>query len=289
MKKRKWLLFGICLLAGITLIWGFVNSKGMTSHTSSRYIVLLERSKQTVIAEKKANEKMYPASMTKIMTTILALERISDLDREVRIPSEIIAKTKSQGASAAGFRAGEIVTIRDLLYGMMLPSGAECCYRLAKYLEGSEQKFAEKMNEKAKELGMKHTHFCNTTGLHQEEHYTTAKDMAVLLDYALKNEKFREIFTSMTYQVPSTNLHPSGMTLHSTLFPYKDQLILDNGQFLGGKTGYTSEAGLCLASLVRRNGKEYILVTAGADGDHQSKPYHVLDAVKIYGELQKND
>lgn len=287
MKKQKWLLFGICLLIGITFVWKFVDSTNITACTSSQNIVLMERSSQKVIAEKKGNQKIYPASMTKIMTAVTALEQISDLDRKVTIPSEIITEAKNQGASMAGFCAGESVTVRDLLYGMMLPSGAECCTRLAKYLGGSEQKFAEKMNEKAKEIGMKHTHFCNTTGLHQENHYTTTKDMAILLDYALKNERFRKIFTSMTYQVPPTNFHRWGMTLKSTLFPYQEQLIFDNGKFLGGKTGYTKEAGLCLASLAEIHGKEYILITAGAEGNHQTKPYHIIDAKKIFESISQ--
>lgn len=287
MKKLRKLFIGICILAGAAGVLKFVNSKSITANTSSKYIVLMERSSQKIIAEKKGNKKIYPASMTKIMTAVTALEQISDMDRKVTISSEIITEAKNQGASMAGFCAGESVTIRDLFYGMMLPSGAECCTRLAKYLEGSEQKFTEKMNEKAKELGMKHTHFCNTTGLYQEDHYTTAEDMAILLDYALKNERFRKIFTSMTYQVPPTNLHRLGMMIESTLFSYKEELMLHNGRFLGGKTGYTKEAGLCLASLAEIQGKEYILITAGAEGNHQTKPYHVIDAQKIFVSISK--
>ena len=261
MKIRKWTaaagLIIICLV-----IWNLIGEKRLTVQTSSRYVVLMERFDQKIIASKRPEKKMYPASMTKIMTAIVALEQITDEEKTVEMSNEIVAAAKNQGASTAGFSGGDTVTIRDLLYGIMLPSGAECCYRIGKYLDGSEQKFVERMNQKAEELGMKHTHFSNMTGLHAKDHYTTAEDMARLLDYALKNKRFRKVFTSMTYRTSRGNV------LYSTLFQYRDQLKPDNGDYLGGKTGYTGQAGLCLASLAKINGKEYILITAGAEGDH---------------------
>lgn len=280
MRKTKWVVIVIIFLMGVTAIWNLLESKKIVFHTSSQYIVLMDRSNHRIVASKNGGDKLYPASMTKIMTTLIALEEIKDDQKKVQMSDEIVDKVKKQGASAAGFRSGDIVTIRDLLYGMMLPSGAECCYRIVKYLDGSQQSFVDRMNRKAAQLGMKDTHFSNTTGLHQKYHYTTAQDMAVLLDYALKNKRFRKIFTSMTYQTSS-----SGKILYSTLYPNQDELKLDNGTFLGGKTGYTREAGLCLASLAKINGKEYILITAGAQGNHQTKPYHILDAVRIFQKL----
>lgn len=188
------------------------------------------------------------------------------------------------GASMAGFWPGERVSVRDLLYGMLLPSGAEACVAVAEWMDGSEEAFVEKMNEKAAELGMKDTHFKNSTGLHSGNHYTTAADMALLLQYALENPQFREIFTSSIYTMQASDIRSEGFVMQSTLYNYLGEGEFSGGAILGGKTGYTDEAGLCLASLARVDGKEYLLVTAGAEGTAYTEPYHVLDALKVYGE-----
>jgi D-alanyl-D-alanine carboxypeptidase (penicillin-binding protein 5/6) len=141
------------------------------------------------------------------------------------------------------------------------------------------------MNQKAAELGMHDTHFTNATGLHDENHYTTVKDMAVLLSYALRNDEFREIFTSFRHTTKPTNKHPVGITFYSTMFENLKGTNITGGEVLGGKTGYTDEAGLCLASLAKTGGKEYILVTAGARGDHKSEQYNITDALAVYNSL----
>ena len=122
----------------------------------------------------------------------------------------------------AGFRPGETATVRDLLYGVLLPSGAECCEALAREVSGSEEAFVELMNQKAAALGMASTHFCNPTGLHDPEHVSTARDMARLLRAAMQNEMFRTIFATARYTVPPTNLHPDGFTLESTFWSELD-------------------------------------------------------------------
>ena len=132
---------------------------------------------------------------------------------------------------------------------------------------------------------MRDTHFTNCTGLHDRRHYSTAEDMARLVVYALQNDVFRQAFTSRSCTMASTAFHPGGFTVTSTLFASLSDPSVPGGEILGGKTGYTEEAGLCLASLAVVNGKEYVLVTAGAPGDHQSEPYHVQDAVKVYGRI----
>lgn len=285
MKKKKKIIW----LAGMLLICGMVLSLIFQNRIlygiQSPYAALMERDGDRILAQKKGEKKMYPASLTKIMTCLVALEHISDLDRKVTMDGNMIDQAKAQGASRAGFEAGESVTIRDLLYGAMLPSGAECCMRLSKYVAGSEGRMAELMNQKAERLGMKHTHFANTTGLHDENHYSTAEDIAILLDAALDRQDFRKIFTAMSYRTSRSNVHVDGMVLTSTLYEYKGALRLEQGEFLGGKTGHTTQAGLCLASFANVKGKEYILVTAGAS-DHGSKiPEHVSDAKKIYSKL----
>lgn len=186
----------------------------------------------------------------------------------------------------AGFVPDETVTVRDLLYGAMLPSGAECCEALAQLVSGSEENFAALMNQKAAELGMKNTNFTNATGLTDTEHYSSAADMAKLLQAALHNTTFRTIFTTEHYTTNATAQHPEGVSLTSTLLGKLDGTELPTGtQIEGGKTGYTAAAGLCLASLATVNGKEYILVTLAAPGDHGTEQYNIRDAVHVYRKL----
>lgn len=170
----------------------------------------------------------------------------------------------------------------DLLYGVMLPSGAECCIALSYAIAGSEQGFVDLMNKKAEKLGMDGTHFCDSTGLHNPDHYSTAKDMAVLLQYALKNDTFREIAESPWHSTPGTNVHPDGITYYSTMFKNLSDPSVTGGKILGGKTGFTNAAGSCLASFAEIEGVEYILVTAGAmDGGTPN----ITDAVTVYNRL----
>ena len=258
-------------------------------HLYSPYAVLLDRVSGEILAERGSGERIYPASMTKIMTVILAIENTEDLNEKVVVPRDIFEKLYEENASLAGFLPGETVRKKDLLYGAMLPSGAECCIALADLIDGSEEGFADRMNEKAEELGLEQTHFQNSTGLHDPEHYSSVGDIAALLRYALKNETFYEIFTSSRYSMPPSDLHPDGVTFYSTLSESLESAEVTGGRILGGKTGYTDEAGLCLASLAEVGGREYILVTAKADGTHWTEPYHILDAVEVYTRIGERD
>jgi D-alanyl-D-alanine carboxypeptidase (penicillin-binding protein 5/6) len=170
----------------------------------------------------------------------------------------------------------------------LLPSGADAAMGLAIRISGSESEFSKLMNKKAKEIGMDDTNFTNVTGLHDDNHYTTVKDIAKLLQYALKNEIFYEIFTTVRCSTSSTNRHPGGITFYSTLSKKVDTYEFDGGRIIGGKTGYTEEAGLCLASLAEKNGSKYILVTAGAAGDNYTEQYHIMDALTVYGKYLNN-
>lgn len=256
-----------------------------TEDLSSKYIALYELDSWNEIYEKNSSKKMSPASLTKMMTAVILIEESEDLDVEVELDSEMFERLYKEGASMAGFLPGEIVTKRDLLYGILLPSGAECCVGLAEYIAGSERAFVEIMNQKAETIGMKNTHFENSTGLNSDNHYSTVEDMALLLKYSLQYKAFEEAFTASTYYVQPTNMHVEGMTLYSRLFNDLSDPSLVNGKILGGKTGYTEEAGLCLASLAEIKGKKYILVTAGAEGNHETRPYHIEDAQRIYNSI----
>ena len=258
---------------------------------NSPYAILMDASTGEVLAEQNADTQMYPASMTKILTAVTAMESVNSLDEIVTMPYEIYATLYEEGASMAGFEAGEQASVRQLLYGVILPSGAECCIALADLIDGSESAFVQRMNEKAQALGMSSTHFVTCTGLHDAQHYSTVRDIAVLLQYALQSSDFREIFTAHSYSVAPTAQHPEGFTFYSTMFQSLGDASVTGGEILGGKTGYTEEAGLCLASLAQVNGREYILVTAGAPGSHDTEPLHTIDAKAVYnriGEATKN-
>ena len=258
---------------------------------NSPYAILMDASTGEVLAEQNADTQMYPASMTKILTAVTAMESVNSLDEIVTMPYEIYAALYEEGASMAGFEAGEQASVRQLLYGVILPSGAECCIALADLIDGSESAFVQRMNEKAQALGMSSTHFVTCTGLHDAQHYSTVRDIAVLLQYALQSSDFREIFTAHSYSVAPTAQHPEGFTFYSTMFQSLGDASVTGGEILGGKTGYTEEAGLCLANLAQVNGREYILVTAGAPGSHDTEPLHTIDAKAVYnriGEATKN-
>jgi len=249
--------------------------------------ILVRLDNHSVLMQKDSKETVYPASLTKIMTAIVAIEKLPDLQKKVALPNSMFQKLFKADASMAGFKPDEKVRAIDLLYGVMLPSGAECCLGLADHIAGSEQKFVEIMNQKAVVLGMSNTHFTNSTGLQDDNHYTTVKDLSILLSYALQNTTFRNIFTAARYSIAPTNKHPNGITFQNTMFKNITNPVVNGGKILGGKTGYTVEAGLCLASLAQKNGREYILVTAGAKGNHESEQFNLDDAYTVYNKLGK--
>ncbi len=259
--------------------------RGALRNLNSPNAVLMDAETGDILEGYHSGKRIYPASLTKIMTAVLAVEYTEDMEEVITLPSGFFQKLYGENASMAGFEPGEQVRLKDLLYGILLPSGAECCLAFAERIAGSEEEFVSLMNEKAKELGMKDTRFCNSTGRHEEGHYSTAEDIAVLLQYALKNDRFREAFTSESYHTMSSETHPEGFTFTSSMFRHLDGTEISDGKILGGKTGYTPEAGLCLASLAVVSEKEYILVTAGAEGNHETEPYHVMDAVNVYNRL----
>ena len=287
MKRFHRICRRLCLLAAILVVLMLLLQQNILLETASRHAILLDAQSGQVLAQKRANERVAPASLTKMMTVLLAIEAKADLDDTVTLPEDIFPALYEEDASLAGFAPGETVTLRDLLYEAMLPSGAECCEALARYVGGSEEAFVALMNQKAEELGMKNTHFTNPTGLTDMEHYSSAADLAVLLREALYNETFRTVITTKHYTSTPTAQHPDGLSMTSTLLGKLDGTELENGKILGGKTGYTQAAGLCLASFAQVKGKEYILVTLGAPGNHATEQTNLQDAVRVYRRLGK--
>lgn len=242
----------------------------------SKQAILYNLNEDKIVFEKNSNEITSIASLTKIMTTIVAIENIEDLDAKVTITEKDF--NGLYDASLAGFEVGDEVTYRDLLYGTMLPSGAEASQALANNISGSVNGFVELMNEKAKELGMKNTHFVNTSGLDINNHYSTVYDIALLLKYCLNNKTFKTIFESTSYKTSNGEL-----TLYSTFRYTAIKYNYKNDYILGAKTGYTDDAGKCLASIAydQNNDILYLLVTTGANTSTDDA-YHIKDATNIY-------
>ena len=246
--------------------------------------ILTDMDSGKTLAKNNSDMIIYPASLTKIMTALIAIENTDDWDKEISMPSDF-SSLYDAGASMAGFDPGEKVTARDVLYGIVLPSGAECCIAFANETAESEYAFVGMMNEKAEELGMHDTNFCNSTGLHHPSHYSTVSDISILLKYALSQKEFRDVFTCEEHVSQPTSIHPDGLFMESTLFSAMDDDSVTGGKILGGKTGYTGDAGLCLASLAKITGREYVLVTAKASGSPDDQPLHVYDALNVYDQI----
>lgn len=258
---------------------------------TSPHIYLLDRETKTVIYEKDAYSKIYPASLTKIMTTIIALENIDDLSEISPIDVKTYQDMVVQNASMAGFYGREEVTYRDLLYGTILSSGGEAANSLAIHVAGNVERFVQMMNDKAGELGLKDTHFTNAEGLHDENQYTTASDMAKLLDYALDNGHFKAIFTKETFQTTSTIDHPEGLLLQSTVLTMLNKEQQNGFEIIGGKSGTTYEAGQCWATLGLVENQEYIGIVMGAPLEDISHPdrAQIADTIKLYGNIKSNE
>jgi D-alanyl-D-alanine carboxypeptidase (penicillin-binding protein 5/6) len=234
----------------------------------------------TILAEHGSDEKIYPASMTKMMTLVTFVEMVDEsaLDETILMDAGVIAEQEAQMAYVAGFKPGEPCRIKDLLYAMMLPSGADAAVMLATYAAGSEEEFAMEMNRLAGQMELSQTHFVNCTGLHDDRHYSTINDIARILMYAIKNPICREVMSTLQYTTAVTAEHPDGITLTSTtlsrMVGNELEHLPDPLHVIGGKTGFTNPAGQCLATWAESaSGKTYVCVVAG------STTFQPLDAV----------
>lgn len=243
----------------------------------SENIVLYNLNDSSIIYEKNKDSKTSIASMTKIMTVLVAIENIDDISEKIKLTSDVFDGLKEANASVAGFYAGQVVTYEDLLYGAFLPSGADATNALAINIAGSVEDFVKLMNEKASSLNLSNTYFTNTTGLDEEGHYSTVNDIAILLKNALDNDIFKKIFMTKKYLTSDKSI-----TFFSTLKNSLNIYNIDADYIIGGKTGYTLDAGRCLASTAydEINDIYYLLVTSKAP--LQTNYYHLLDAKNIY-------
>lgn len=250
----------------LTLAQASENTRTLDLELYSSSAVLVDVQSGTVLAEKGMDEKIYPASMTKVMTLLVAAENLPDLDATFTMTQAIIDPLYLAGASMAGYVNGETVTMRDLLYGAVVPSGAEATEALAQAVAGSEEAFVTMMNEKAAALGLTNTHFMNTSGLHDENHYSTVREIALILQAALENETCTEILSAENYRASETEQHPDGLAMtNKFLYRVHHEYALNGAEITAAKTGYTAEAMNCCASAgTTPDGRSVICVTANA-------------------------
>ena len=252
----------------------------LTDEIDCPFMILVDVENGTIVAEKNGDSVIYPASMTKLMTILVAYENIENIDTTFRMTNEIIDPLYLEGLSLAGFLGGEDVVIRDMLYGSALPSGAEASVGLAIAACGTEAAFVEKMNERAKSLGMTQTNFENCTGEHHPDHVSTLSDIAILMDFVMQDPFLSEVVSTYQYATKPTSMHPQGMLLTSTVFSR-----MEGGESLvctvmGGKTGYTKQALQCLVTYAKRNDSDRAFICVTAGGDTKWRP--IYDSIYLY-------
>lgn len=283
MLKNRWKKAACLILTIISAVClGKVDVKAAdywpdAPETLSPGVILMEESTGTILYEKNSDEAHYPASITKIMTTLLALEN-GNLSDMVTFSDDAINNTEGSGIARD---YGEQMTLEQCLYGVMLESANECAYAVAEHVGGTVENFVDMMNAKAKELGCTNTHFANPHGLQDENHYTTAHDMALIAQAAYQNETFRIIIGTKMYTIPPTNKHAEETVLrnhHDMLCTYHNA----NRKYLypycvGGKTGYTATANSTLVTYAEKDGMTLICVVM----DTQS-PNQFIDTVNLF-------
>lgn len=243
--------------------------------------ILIDESKDIIVAAKGEKERISPASMTKVLTLLVAAEHITyeQLEDTLTMTLEITDYGFINDCSSVGFLEGEQVTVRDLFYGTILPSGADAALGLAIYTAGSHEAFVELMNEKLKELGLEKTsHFTNCVGIYDQNHYSTVYDMAVIMKAAMANEFCREVLSCKTYTTKITPQHPEGITI-SNWFLRRIEDKETGGTVLGAKTGFVNQSGSCAVSYGSfQDQTPYICVTVGAYSSWRC----IYDHVEIY-------
>lgn len=260
--------------------------KDKEGYIDSQYIVLVNENTGEIVAQKKAREIINPASMTKVLTVLVAAEHLKpeNLDKKVKITIDITDYVYQNDCSAVNFALNEKVPVRDLFYGTILPSGADAALALTNYVAGSQEAFVQMMNDKLKELGISETaHFTNCIGLYDKEHYCSVYDMAVIMKAALENDFCRDVLSKHTYTTTKTKKHKEGITI-SNWFLRRIEDHPCGGLVLCAKTGFVNESLNCAVSyMISDSGTPYVLVTGKAQGGWQC----IFDHVEIYKTYAK--
>lgn len=273
MKKLMLIIITICLLP--------INILATSLNINSNNAILINLNDESVLYEKNINDKTYIASLTKIMTAIVVLDNVENLNSKVKLQQQDLSDLIKNDVSVSTLSVNKEYTYMELLYGLMLPSGGDCANGLARIVGGNVTNFVKMMNEKAKVLGMNNTSFANPIGLDDDNNYSTVSDLSIMFKYAIKNETLLKLMSTMTYKTNDNH------NLTHTIQYYKTKYNLNMDYLIGGKTGYEVLAGYCLASLATYNDIEYMLITTNATYN-SNKPNHFLDAQTIYKHFMDN-
>ena len=247
---------------------------------SSSYAILVDLQSDAILAQKEAQTIINPASMTKLLTLLVAAEQVTDLDDTFTMTIDITDYCYVNDCSVVGLDVGEVVSIRELLYGTILPSGADASLALATYVAGSHEAFVDMMNAKLEELGLSDTaHFTNCVGLYDADHHCTVYDMAMIMKAAMDNELCREILDTRSYETVPTPEHPDGQILSNWFLRRIEDKDTGDIDVIGAKTGYVVQSGSCAASCGQdSDGNLYICVTGDAGSSWQA----IYDHVALY-------
>lgn len=284
MRFKKKLLFLVLIFFIINIIFSNITFAS-SPNIGSGAAILIETTTGRVLYEKNAYQRMYPASTTKVMTAILTLEKCKLSD--TAIVSENALRSIPNGYVTVNLQIGEELTIKDLLYALMVKSANDAAVVLAEHISGSVENFSILMNEKAKELGCIDTNFVNPNGIHNDNHYSTAYDLALISKYCMQNEIFRKIVTTTSYTLPATNKYEAT----DRIFSNTNLLIMKNNNnradnyyyknATGIKTGYTSQAKNCLIAGSLRDNLEFISIVLDAGFTNSGLSIRYLDTISL--------
>ena len=264
--------FFICI---ITLFIFSMSVSAIDVNLTSKEAIIYNLNDDNVIYEKNSNEQTKIASLTKIMTSLVAIENINNIDDTVTVDYKDLQGLK--GYAVAGFKAGDTVTYKDLLYALMLPSAADAANIIARNISGGVDEFVSLMNDKVSKLNLENTHFSNPIGM-DDDNYSTAYDLSIILKEALKNDTFKELYNTDTY-ITSNNIK-----LSKTTNKIASKYNLDISNLKGSKTGYTEEAGYCLSSISTYNDVNFLAITLNTE----ELPNHIKDTLTLYNYFDSN-
>jgi len=249
----------------------------------SEFAIVIDAESGEVLAQRKSDAVISPASMTKILTLLVAAENITDWDATFTMTIDITDYCFVNDCSIVGYMVDEVIPVRELLYGCIMSSGADACLALANVACGSHEAFVEKMNEKLEELGLSDTaHFTNCVGLYDKEHHCTVEDMAILMRAVLENELCREVMATRIYKTAPTEHHPEGQDLSNWFIRRIEDKELGDITVKGAKTGFVNESGCCAVSYGERSdGHGYYVVTGNAYSQWRS----IYDHADLYARF----
>lgn len=287
-KNVRMLMAAACMMMSVNIISGTAHAAKPSIFSQTACVI--DAQSGAVLYDKNMNQKEYPASITKIMTTLITLENAS-LDEEVTYTQNMFANWES-GASNAGIEVGERINMEESLYAVMLASANEACNGVAEHVAGSIDAFVEKMNQKAKLLGCKNTHFANTNGLWKRDHYTTAYDMALIGRAAIQNEDFKTIANTKTYIMSKTNKNKRGkdepLANHHKMINPQDYPQYEYEYCEGGKTGFTSKSRNTLVTFAKKGDMELVCAIMKCDNSVWMEPNAYTDTIKLFNYCFEN-